>query len=350
MKTYLHSQSGLRGWKKTRFAFMNPEKPKGEPAVIKVPETKIVMTAKELKEQQERMERLFKDYERKRKAMLNVAAQFKEKDDLDLRVKAAQVENRIKQETIDPAVLRSLRDVGEEDVQKYIDKLAEISNTELQKNEELAEWMVARDREKIDEAVERYNYMREVNIAMAENLGKYFFNKSIYASLLNDLQEGLPELKTGDVKTLKSVRVAILEIVKVMGKYKPYLDEARESRREIYEQAFKHAIGRAHDVDLLRGKKNLLKTNPAMFEKTALDMVSRITEVNMKELLAGDEWSITYKGLTFTVRPGGMGVNVRLVDADAENRAKYAKLAGFLDERKARAKTAMKGRKPEIEL
>ena len=341
MKTNCKIQFASLTFAGSRLVFKGPEKPQGVPVEIKVPETKIVVTAKEIKEAQERLERLFKDYERRRSALLTVLEQFRQKDDLDLRLMATQHESRVNNETRDPAVLRSLRGVTEDDVKKQIDKIIEIANTALSRDEKLAVWMEARDREKIAEAVERYNYMREVNIAMVQNLKKHFWNSATFEAIMSALQEGLPVLKPEDIKDRQGVKVAIMEIQRIMERFKPQIDEARKFKHEQYEKAFTHAIGRVHDRNL-----GLLETDPRAFESAVAKMVKGVTEIPLDQMEAGEKWRITYEGLTFSMAPSGMGMSVALVDADEANRAKYGRLAEFLDERKTRGRTAQGGKKP----
>jgi hypothetical protein len=347
MNTHLHSQTGHFSSKTNRPVFKNPEKPEGgSEREIKVPEIKIVVTTKELAEQRERIDRLLKDYEKRRKDLLAVIGEFKQKEDPEQRLKATQYENRVLNETVDPTVLRALRGLGEEDIKKYMDRLVDIANTTLERDERLASWLDAREKEKTTELVNRYNLMREVNIAMVRGLENFFGDVILYEDILNKLTQGFPELKTDDDVSRKSVQVAILELNRVMDKFRPQVDAARGLKHAHYESAFYHALGRVHDRNM-----SMLETNPAEFESRVAAMLNNISEVDLKKIEAGESWSVNYEGLTFSIRRGGAGMSARLTDASDENLARYAKLGEFLEGRRSRTKTANRNnRRIETEL
>jgi len=332
-------------WRESRPIFHNPEKQGGGEEEIAVAKTETVPPPKETADQRERVEKLLKEYERRRKDLLAVIGEFKQKEDPDLRVKATQYENRVLNETVDPAVLRVLRNLGEADIKKYIDKLMDIANTTLERDEQLAAWLEARNKEmelreheKIAQGVERYNLMREVNLGMLNELGPFFSTKT-YSEISDLLTNGFPELDPEAVKDMAKIQEVITRFAASMNKYKPEFDKAvlarKTEKHERYGIAFQHAIGRVHDRF-----SALLETNPAGFERQVTAMIRAITEVDLDKAEPKESWSVTYGGLTFAINRGGAGIYAQLTGASEENLARYAKLGEFLNPPKKRTRTA----------
>lgn len=313
-------------------------------------EVKTVVSAKELAEQREKLEKSLKEYERRRNDLLKVLDDFKKKDDPELRLKAMQYENIVHKETMDPSVLRAMRGLTADRVNGYIAKLREIADTTIKRDEMLASWLEGREKEKVGELVNRYNLMRKVNLAMVEELRKFLGNDVLYEEMTDKLTNGFPPLSPEDVKDRQGIQSVIVELSRTMDKYKPQIDAARAFRHEQYAKAFYHAVGRAHDRFL-----PLLESNPAEFERKVAEMINLITEVDLKKAESGDRWTVTYEGLSFNVNRGGRGMYASLTGASEENLSRYAKLGEFLEKpRRGQKKTAdrrpAESRKIETEL
>jgi hypothetical protein len=325
-------------WRSSRPVFHNPEKPTGGSESAETPA------------QREKIGKLLNDYERRRANLLSVIEDFKKKEDPELRLKATQYENRVLNETVDPSVLRSLRGLGENDIKKYIDKLVDIANSTIERDERLGAWLESREREKVDEMVERYNYMRQVNIELVTGLKRFFGSQILFDSIMDKLTNDFPKLAPEDVKDRRGIQGVIVELASAMEKLKPQIDAARAQRHKQYETAFYHAVGRVHDRFLTS-----LENDPAEFERRVAEMVNRITEVDLKEAEAGDKWTVTYEGLTFSINRGGAGMYAKLTGASDANLSRYAKLGEFLEKpRRGQKKTAdvrpPTGRKIETDL
>jgi hypothetical protein len=351
MKNKLHEKPSLLLWLETRMAFENrpeipamtvsattPEAEETPPQRIQIPEVKIAVTAKEVAKQREQLNMMLKKYERRREELLKVIDHYKTNEDPDSRIRAVQYENRVLNETIDPSVLRALRNLTIEEVQKNIEKLTEIASSTIERDELLTAWFEAREKEKTDQLVKRYNYLREVNIAILNSLKPYFGSRVLFEKIMSDFNNSFPALNSDEVKDSKSALAIISELEKAISKIQPQMDMARNERHKLYEKAFYHAIGRAHDRDL-----STIESNPADFERKVSEMVNRIKQVNLDEVEAGDSWTVTYEGLTFSITRGKDGMNVKLIGASEENLARYVKLSDFLGKQnKDRQKTAAK--------
>jgi len=87
-----------------------------------------------------------------------------------------------------------------------------------------SEWMDSREREKIVAVMARYDYLRQILLHEVKSLKNYLPNKSVYHTLVDNLEE---EPTEASPETVKSAQTAILELTKVMSLFKPELDAAR---------------------------------------------------------------------------------------------------------------------------
>lgn len=283
----------------------NPNKPESQPIVFQ--EESIHPSEKFKKAQEAKLEKTLKDYEKRRGNVLRTLDEFKKADDMELAAKAQQYENLIQRDTKDPDVLRALRDTTEKDVKENIAMLMTIVETQIQKDRKLAEWMESREREKIAATMERYNYLRKISLKEVKSLKNYMWDSKVYDTLVQDLEEGFPEIKPEEVRTAKKAQEIILELTKAMNRFKPQLEQARVLKNKHYETAFYHAIGRAIDRNLASSGGK-----PAVLEEAVKKELERITSIDIAATDPSVTWRITYEDYTFSVAKRGEDFIVKM--------------------------------------